>query len=148
MSLLPCSVCGRRRPGKLASAYWAWFDANGERAAWKLRYCLECAQEGLSVLFKDSQQEENESTVFDCVSCGSQVQEDSDPIFVTLFLPGKEATEHSLQLDGACAARWRIPITLHGTKLENRPLESTRKEAISAWAAIGIDPRRSEPERL
>lgn len=146
VSLLPCSVCRKVKPGKLASAYWAWFNADGERIAWKMRYCLGCAPEALNVLFSALQATENESTVFDCVSCGSQVLEDSDPIFVTLFLPGQEAMEHSLQLDGACAAQLRIPITLHGTKLENRPLESARKEAISAWSAIGIEPRQSEQE--
>lgn len=141
MSVYPCSVCRQRRPGKLASAYWAWFDAAGERRAWKLRYCAACAVESLQLLLQNLRQMGDSSEVFACVSCGTDASHDSDPMYLTLYLPGKEPEELALQLDGACAAKLRIPITEHGERLEDRggvvrgPSPST-----TAWDALGLAP--------
>jgi hypothetical protein len=144
MSVYPCSVCGARKPGKYARAYWAWFLADESRSAWTLRYCLECAQEGLQPLFSTSRSEGEDSSVFACVSCGASAKDDSDPIYCTLYLPGKEPMEFALQLDAACAARLRIPITSRGSRLPDRggvvrgPSPST-----SAWDALGLAPQIS-----
>ena len=141
MSVYPCSVCRQRKPGKLASAYWAWFVADGSRSAWKLRYCPGCALENLSAVLNRLREMGETSEVFACVSCGADAATDSDPIYLTLYLPGKEPTEYALQLDSACAATLRIPITTHGERLEDRggvvrgPSPST-----SAWDALGLSP--------
>jgi hypothetical protein len=144
MSAFPCSVCRQRRPGKLATAYWAWFNADGGRSAWKLRYCLDCASESLTVLFSSPPEADGQSTVFDCISCGASAERDSDPIYVTLYLPGREAMEIALQLDAACAAKLRIPLTERGERLPDRggvvrgPSPNT-----SAWDALGLAPEPS-----
>lgn len=141
VSVYPCSFCRQRKPGKLASAYWAWFNADGGRSAWKLRYCPACAAENLSALWARLRETDGTSDVFACVSCGSSAVEDSDPIYVTLYLPGKEPQEIALQLDSACAAKLRIPITTQGERLPDRggvvrgPSPST-----SAWDALGLAP--------
>lgn len=141
MSVHPCSLCRQRKPGKLASAYWAWFLADGGRSAWKLRYCPACAPEALSIVLQASQQLAETLDVFGCVSCGTSCETDSDPMYLTLYLPGKEPMEYALQLDGACAARLRIPITESGERLPDRggvvrgPSPST-----SAWDALGLAP--------
>ena len=141
MSVYPCSVCRQRKPGKLASAYWAWFLADGGRSAWKLRYCPACANSVLSPLFETLREMDGTSDVFACVSCGASASEDSDPIYLTLYLPGKEPMEYALQLDSACAAKLRIPITQSGERLPDRggvvrgPSPST-----SAWDALGLSP--------
>ena len=81
------------------------------------------------------------SNVFACVSCGSDASTDSDPIYLTLFLPGKEQTEYALQLDSACAAKLRIPLTTYGERLPDRggvvrgPSPST-----TAWDQLGLEP--------
>lgn len=141
MSVYPCSVCRSRRPGKLASAYWAWFNADGARSAWKLRYCHVCAPEALSIVLAASRSSAEMPDVFACVSCGASAETDSDPMYLTLYLPGKEPMEYALQLDAACAARLRIPITEGGERLPDRggvvrgPSPST-----SAWDALGLSP--------
>jgi len=141
MSVYPCSVCRQRKPGKLASAYWAWFNADGGRSAWKVRYCPADAVNHLQRLLADLSQQGDQSNVFACVSCGADASEDSDPMYLTLYLPGKEPMEYALQLDSACAAKLRIPITSHGERLEDRggvvrgPSPST-----SAWDALGLSP--------
>ena len=135
-------MCRQRKPGKLASAYWAWFRADGERSAWKVRYCLGCAAENLSALFQRLSDSASLESVFACVSCGASAETDSDPIYITLYLPGKEPTEVALQLDSACAARLRIPITTHGERLPDRGgLVRGPSPSTSAWDALGLSPQ-------
>jgi hypothetical protein len=141
MSVFPCSNCRQRKPGKLATAYWAWFLADGERSAWKLRYCPACAEDALLKLLNQVRGMDGTSDVSACVSCGTNAAEDSDPIYLTLYLPGKEPTEYALQLDGACAARLRIPVTTHGERLPDRGgLVRGPSPSTSAWDALGLSP--------
>jgi hypothetical protein len=141
VSVFPCSICRRRMPGKLASAYWAWFDAEGNRSAWKLRYCPGCAVESLQKLLSTLHSADQSEDVFACVSCGANAETDSDPIYLTLYLPGKEPTEWALQLDGACAAKLRIPITTQGERLADRGgLVRGPSPSTSVWDAMGLAP--------
>jgi hypothetical protein len=141
VSVYPCSTCRQRKPGKLATAYWAWFLADGERSAWKLRYCPACAQDALLALLTSLQESGVSPNVFACISCGASAETDSDPIYLTLYLPGKEPMEYALQLDGACAARLRIPITTHGERLADRGgLVRGPSPSVSAWDALGLSP--------
>lgn len=141
MSVYPCSMCRGRKPGKLASAYWAWFNADGSRSAWRLRYCLECAPEHLRMLLEASQLNPENSSVFACVSCGADASEDSDPVYCTLYLPKKEPMEYALQLDSACAAKLRIPITTRGERLPDRGgVVRGPSPDTSAWDRLGLSP--------
>ena len=141
MSVYPCSVCRQRKPGKLAAAYWAWFLADGERSAWKVRYCPACAQSDLLALLTSLRSMGESPNVFACISCGSDSTNDSDPMYLTLYLPGKEPQEYALQLDTACAAKLRIPITGHGERLADRGgLVRGPSPTITAWDALGLSP--------
>lgn len=141
MSVYPCSVCRGRKPGKLAAAYWAWFNADQSRSAWKLRYCLACAPEHLKILLSPSLEAVGSSDVFACVSCGASSEGDSDPIYCTLYLPGREPMEYALQLDGACAAKLRSPIVTQGERLSDRGgVVRGPSPGISAWDALGLGP--------
>jgi hypothetical protein len=142
MSVFPCSSCRQRRPGKLATAYWAWFNADQMRSAWKLRYCLGCATDALSIILRASQATDGALDVFACVSCGADAKEDSDPIYCTLYLPGKEPAEYALQLDAACAAKLRIPITSNGERLPDRGgVVGGPPSSTAAWDALGLAPQ-------
>src|SRR6266576_166950 len=139
---LKCSMCNHKRPGeKLSSAYWAWYRADGERTAWKLRYCLACARLHLPLLGDAFRAAESSEDVSSCLSCGTNTAEDLDPIYCTLYLPGKEPMELELVLDGACAAKLRIPITENGERLPDRS-GGVRgpSSSVSAWDALGLSP--------
>jgi len=141
MSVYPCSVCKRRMPGKLAAAYWAWFLADGSRSAWKVRYCHGCAADHLSLLLKSLREMGSLEDVFACVSCGADASTDSDPIYLTLYIPGREPTECALQLDAACAAKLRIPITAQGDSLADRGgLVRGPSSTTTAWDKLGLSP--------
>lgn len=141
MSAIPCSFCKQRKPGKYASAYWAWFKVDGSRAAWKLRYCLDCASDHLKMLLSGFVPMDGESSPFACASCGADTSQDSDPIYCTLYLPGHEPTEYAIQLDSACAVKLRIPITGHGQPLPDRGgVVRGPSPSVSAWDALGLSP--------
>jgi hypothetical protein len=141
VSVYPCSWCRQRKPGKLATAYWAWFLPDGSRSAWHIRYCPECAAEHLVALLNGMSQLGEESSVFACIACGSDSSQDSDPIYLTLYLPKKDPMEYALQLDAACAAKLRGPLVDHGKRLPDRGgLVRGPSPSITAWDALGLAP--------
>lgn len=145
MSVFPCSMCRQRRPGKLARAYWAWFLADGSRSAWSLRYCASCALESLNPWLERAYRPSEDQGIFACVSCGAGAQTDSDPIYCTLYVPGREPMELALQLDAACAAKLRIPITSHGERLPDRGgLVRGPSPSASDWDAILTEPSTAQ----
>lgn len=142
MSVYPCSMCRQRKPGKLASAYWAWFNADGGRVAWQVRYCPGCAREHLSVLLDGLRSAEMDSNIFACISCGTDASQDSAPVYCTLYLPGREPMEYALQLDGACAAILRTQISNSGARLPDRGgVVRGPSPDTSAWDALGLSPQ-------
>lgn len=141
MSVYPCSVCRQRRPGKMATAYWAWFDANGDRCAWKQRFCAACAQANLHTLLLTLRSEGSDSNTFACVSCGTDASQDSDPVYLTLYVPGREPEELALQLDGPCAANMRSQAQVGAERLADRGgLVRGPSPTNTTWDAIGLAP--------
>lgn len=141
MSAFPCNACKQRKPGKLATAYWAWFTFDGVRVAWKVRYCPACAVEQLSALLSQLQSSESLESPFSCVTCGADASTDSDPIYCTLYVPQREMMELALQLDSACAAKLRVPIVEMGTRLDDRGgVVRGPSPLTSAWDALGLSP--------
>lgn len=141
MSAIPCSVCRKRSPQKMASAYWAWFREDGERSAWKLRYCLGCATTRLALLSASGSMAEAEDAS-NCLGCGTEVDQVEGALtFCTLFLPGKEPMEYALLLCPACAVKSRAPLIEDGRRLPNRE-EKVRGPSPStlAWDNLGLSP--------
>jgi hypothetical protein len=141
VSAIPCSCHRTKHLGKLAVAYWAWFLADGSRSAWKVRYCLDGAAEHLKAILAASQELQGSTEVFACISCGVSVDQDSDPIYCTLYLPRREPMEVALQLCGACAAKFRIPIVEMGARLPDRSAGVRGPSpSATAWDAMGLAP--------
>lgn len=141
MSVYPCSVCKARRPGKMATAYWAWFNADGARSAWKQRFCATCAQDALQALLLTLNSGDLDSNVFACVSCGADASEDSDPVYLTLYVPGRDPQEYALQLDGPCAVSIRAGAQAGAERLADRGgLVRGPSPSISSWDALGLGP--------
>ena len=104
-----------------------------------MRYCPEGAVEHLQILLGASANKVESEDVFACISCGASAEEDSDPIYCTLYLPKKEPMEYALQLCGACAGKLRIPIVDRGSRLADRGgLVRGPSPLTSAWDAMGL----------
>jgi len=141
MSVLPCSVCRQRKPGKMASAYWAWYLADGGRSAWKLRYCVACFRQEVGSLLTTLRGLGEMDSPSACVSCGAETKDDSDPIYLTLYLPSREPEEFALLLDAACAAKLRSPLTTTGERLPDRGgVVGGPPPSTTAWDTIGLAP--------
>lgn len=141
MSVYPCSVCRQRKPGKMATAYWAWFNADGGRSAWKQRFCAPCAHDSLQSLLLTLNGADGSSNALACVSCGTDASEDSDPVYLTLYVPGRDPQEYALQLDGPCAVAIRVKAQAGAERLADRGgLVRGPSPSTSAWDAIGLNP--------
>lgn len=139
LSRFPCSVCKTRNAGKLASAYWAWFRADGVRTAWKQRLCVECAQRELKQLLASATT--SSLDVCRCPSCGADSSSDLDPIYLTIYVPKQEPSEWSLTTCASCAARVRITAQNGAEKLPDRQVSSSLPSATSPWDSLGINPQ-------
>lgn len=118
MSVYPCSYCGQRVPGRLASIYSAWFLADGSRTAWKQRACAPCVGRQLRSLLAHAAEEN--SAVTACPACGSDASNDLDPIYLTIYLPKQEPREFALTTDGACAVTLRLRLQDRAERLPDR----------------------------
>jgi len=118
MSVYPCSYCGQKSPGRLASIYSAWFLADGTRTAWKQRGCVRCVVSRFQTLLAHSTDDSYAMTM--CPACGMNSHEDLDPIYVSVYLPKQEPREYQLTTDSACAARLRLTLQDRAERLPDR----------------------------
>jgi hypothetical protein len=118
MSLFPCSVCGVKPYGKLAVVYSAWFNAEGQRNAWKQRLDVSCAQQTLATVLANAS--DSSPDVVMCPACGKDASEDLDPIYLTLYLPKQPKREYALTTDAPCAAQLRLILQQGAAKLPDR----------------------------
>jgi len=120
VSAKPCSSCRFKKPGKYAAAYWAWFNADGTRSAWKQRFCAPCAQSALHTLLLTLSNVSSDSSDYDCVECGADATSDDDPVYLTLYVPGREPTEYVVPLDAPCAVSFRMKAMTGAERLPDR----------------------------
>lgn len=118
VSMFPCSKHGGRVPGKLASVYWRWFNADGESVGWKQRLCPACSVEMLKPLLAHAN--EQSTDVSACPACGSDSSQDMEPVFLTLFTPGSEGREYQLTTCSGCAPGVRANAQLRAERLPDR----------------------------
>lgn len=80
-----------------------------------------------------------------CPACGTSTENDMDPVYVTTYVPSIGRVRLELPLCAPCAVEIRNRAQQGATKLEDRDPESwgrgPKTEAITAWAALGIEPR-------
>jgi len=122
VSVFPCSSCGQRQKGRLATVYSAWFDAKGKREAWKQRLCAPCLTT-LTASFRDSLLA-NSLDVTVCPLCGADNSTTLDPTYLTLYLPKRDPVESALCTCGSCAPSLRKLLQVGAQALADRQLES------------------------
>lgn len=143
MPRLVCSYCGERRGPKLATAYWAWFRADGVRTCWKVFYCVDDASNWLTKQLSNGSSTAENAPMSACLQCGTDTTQDLDPVFCTLYLPGLERQDFDIPLCGHCAAVLRSDITSRGIHQPNRQEAQTLEPVATSWAALGLVPRES-----
>jgi hypothetical protein len=144
MALFPCSICRKNKPGKLATAYWAWFKADGERTARKLRYCLEDAMSELAFVQRYLQETATNGETFACLDCGSALGDDMSRLYVTLYLPNSMPVEVGLPLCEQHSIARRSELTELGEPLPDRgAVMRGPSPLLTAWDAFHVEPLKA-----
>jgi hypothetical protein len=142
MSLYPCSFCGQRAVGKLASATWAWWNADNSRVAWRQRLCVACYVTNVAGIEAAVEEE-----ALNCPLCHTASQSDMDPCYLTIFVPAYGPRRIEMATCGACAVEVRNRALTGAVKLDDRQDSSGGLDsgpqtdpALDVWRQLGIHP--------
>ena len=136
MTLLhPCSLCDERFKGKAATAYWAWFNPLGVRAAKKQWYDPICYMREIRDLIVMS----NESKTYECFKCEQEITNGTGfATYINLYLPTRDPVEAIFVGCDVCTDELRALASKGSEDLPNR--QSALREAPNAiadpWADV------------
>lgn len=137
MALRPCDKCSHRVHEKLSSAYWSWNLADRTRRCYLQRLCLDCFILGVLPLLTAETAE-----AILCPACHSPTDEDMDPVFAKIYVPGQPVQELELPYCPRCAAELRLGIVDASVLLPDRNPEfggqAPERSLTSAWDALGL----------
>lgn len=139
VSFYPCSACGERARGKLATIYWAWFTPDQGRYAVRQRLCAPCYVRWYATPITD--QEANPEA---CPYCHGSVGPDVDPTYATVYIPGREFIEVALATCANDAAVLRENAKMGAIPLPDRESvvggPQPPNSATSVWDDLGLRP--------
>jgi hypothetical protein len=139
MALRPCSSCGQRVAGKLTSLYWSWNLADRSRRAYLQRLCGACFSRFVLPFWAYVAE-----TPLLCPACHSPVEEDMDPVFCKLYVPGQPEHELELPLCPRCAADLRNHALVGAEILPDREAavggQAPNLTSTNVWDALGLNP--------
>jgi len=138
VSRLRCSYCEERVKGKPASLYWAWFPLPGERVAYKTRSCPECLTSHFKALLQTSSSTSTDDDT--CIACGGSSEADEAVVYLTLYLPKREALSYELVFDAPCAVKTYATISDVGERLPDRGARDGGPETPhpDPWASLEL----------
>lgn len=136
MSVYPCSSCGQRQKGRLATTYNAWFLESGDRECWRQRLCVSCVTLLAASLLGSVS--ENSSDVTACPACGKDSSQSLSPIYLVVYLPKQEPREYALTTCDSCATTWRESLSAGAKKMADREGAEVGAptSASAAWAGV------------
>jgi hypothetical protein len=137
MSLRPCAACQQRPAGKLSSVYWSWSRADRTRAAVLQRLCIACFIIRVMPFF-----EVEPSETILCPSCHAPSDDDMDPVFAKVYVPGQPEQELELATCPTCAVQVRSEAMAGAQLLADRNPEfggqAPKLDATSVWDSLGF----------
>jgi hypothetical protein len=140
VALRPCSMCGERVPGKLASCYWAWSLADHSRYAAVQRLCFACLVANVLPL-ADGQEED----WLNCPVCHTNETENMDPVFLKLYIPGQPERSFEWPTGPVCAVEIRSRAIVGAEDLPDRQVEvgglAPKPPVRTSWDELGLAPR-------
>lgn len=136
MSFYPCSNCGQRVPGKLATVYSNWFEGEGNRVAWRQRLCVDCLTGLMGSLKAGDSADSSLLTV--CPMCGKDSSQDLSGIFLTIYPPKQSEREYALTTCVSCADSLQKLLQTGADPLRDRSAGAAAPADApqSAWSQI------------
>jgi hypothetical protein len=98
MAFLGCSMCRTKPRGRMANIYWACWTGDGDREAWKQRYCKGCYGDACSAWLDALFLAGDERPAGACALCPDLVEDDLVQLYATGFVPGKDAYRFAFDL--------------------------------------------------
>jgi hypothetical protein len=138
-----CGYCHEKPRGGMASVYWAWFDADHQRVAYRVKYCAPDAARYLKPLLVAWLEHLDNQFSSLCDSCGEQLEQEQNVIYARIYLPGHEERDLDASLCDSCYAKLAGDFIEHGEQLKNRD-QFAPAHANTAWTALGIYPVASQ----
>lgn len=135
VSFYPCSNCGQRPPGKLATVYANWFEGE-KRAAWRNRLCVGCLTTLMGSLKGGESGDSSILTV--CPMCGVDAAPTLNGIYLTVYPPKQSEREYALTTCASCAASLQKLLSERGDALGDRSVGAAAPtdSPSSAWSSI------------
>jgi hypothetical protein len=118
VSPFPCSNCGGRVKGRLATLYNRWPGPDGEWERCKQRLCVGCATALLGPLKAGMSLESSDVCV--CPICAKDSSGQLSPIYLSVYLPKQEPREYALTTCESCATTLRDSLRVGSSRLANR----------------------------
>jgi hypothetical protein len=139
MSTKPCSIHGGRFSGKPASVYWAWFNPDRSRTAYRQVFCSGCFSDGPLQILKAGL--ENPDA---CPICHAVFGRDADQVFATVYIPKQEPLELAMACCGADAVAIRVASQVGAELMPDREagMRGPSSSLTSAWDSIGLNPNQ------
>jgi len=136
LSFFPCSICGQRERGKLASVYANWFDKDGDRSAWRQRYCVSCLTDLMATLKNGTSQGCDGMTC--CPMCGKDASQDLSGIYLTIYPPRQPEREYALTTCGTCASTLQAHLQTAADRLGDRSVGAAAPTPSpnAAWSEV------------
>jgi hypothetical protein len=136
MSFNPCSVCGQRQNGKIATVYSNWIEEGGSRRAFKQWYCALCLTE-LAVYLKELASDGSSLTT-DCMKCAGPLSEGFRLIWLKVYPPHSVAREFAITMCVSCAASLQTRLQEGASVLPDRNARAAAlaSEDDEQWDAI------------
>jgi predicted RNA-binding Zn-ribbon protein involved in translation (DUF1610 family) len=115
MSMYPCSNCGQKPVGKIATSYANWFDKNGVQQGWKQWLCAPCLTVLVGSLKAGLSADPSILTV--CPMCGKDASPQPIGIWLSIYPPKQEAREFALTMCESCGPKLQELLQAGGERL-------------------------------
>ena len=142
MSLQACNGCGERKHGKYANTTVAWWNVANKRLAYRLKICTDCFLEHIEPVRLAVESDE-----FNCPYCHTDPGPDSDPTYLTLFVPNFGKLQIECNTCAADAVKLRSFAVEHGELLQDvvvggqGPGPQQAPPTWDEWLKAGINAR-------
>lgn len=134
MSSDPCSRCGERCRGKMASLYFSWYPDRDHRTSFLVKSDPECAAQLLVPLLT-----RRDDQLLLCPECDTPLNDSAAKTYLTAYIPRKEQYDDTYETCASCADAFRDRMSFGGRLQPDRGVEVRGPSpSAMAWDAIPI----------
>jgi len=132
-----CSSCHRRSPDGVANIYWAYYPSSDNRVSYRGSYCPDCINDHVTPILTNSTDNSEVDVGTQCAICGIDAQDDTQWLYGTAYIPGRESIGLESVLCSSCFATMQAWVITSGKRLPDRASPARREGVTSpVWALL------------